>query len=76
MAKEKERSHRAKDFVLYIAIGVAVAGLAILIGWSRAKTGYPSANSLKWGAQAVTILLICWWAARAYKIRAYKKRTR
>jgi hypothetical protein len=76
MTKKGERSHRVRDFVLYILIGVAVASSAILIGWSQAKTGHPSNSSLKWGAHAVTILLVLWWAVRTYKIRGYKKRIR
>ena len=39
MPKLNRRSHRVRDSFLYILIGVAVAGLAILLGIHGAKTG-------------------------------------
>ena len=74
MTKQKVRARRVRDFLLYIVIGVAIAGLALLIGWGQATTGHPSANSLKWGGRAVALILVVWSAVGAYKIRQYKKR--
>ena len=74
MTKQKERARRVRDVVLYLVTGVAIAGLALLIGWGQATTGHPSASSLKWGGLTLAILLIMWWAVGAYKVPQYKKR--
>lgn len=74
MTKQKERTRRVRDFLVYVVIGVAIAGLALLMGWGQATTGHPSASSLKWGGCAVTLILVMWRAFGAYKVRRYKKR--
>ena len=45
MPKLNHRSHRVRDFLLYIAIGLAIAGLAILAGIHRLKSRDNNNNS-------------------------------
>jgi hypothetical protein len=80
MAKQKEGTRRVRDrvrdFVVYVVISAAIAASAIVIGWSQATTGHPSASSLKWCGRAVAVVSILWWAVSAYKLRRYKLRRR
>jgi cation transport ATPase len=67
MARHQERSHRIRDFLLYIAIGVLVVVLIGLLGVHQAKTGQKPEVLLKWIGFAVMTLLVFWWAIRAYR---------
>jgi hypothetical protein len=67
MERRKERSHRLRDFLLYIAIGTSLAVLAIILGVHQAKTGQKPEVFLKWIGFAVMTLLVFWWAIRAYR---------
>lgn len=60
-ARHQERSHRVRDFLLYIAVGTSLAVLAITLGVHQAKTGQKPEASLKWIGFAVMSLLIFWW---------------
>jgi heme A synthase len=48
MPKLNRRSHRLRDFSLYILIAVAFAGLSILLGMHAAKTGQRPDIAFKW----------------------------
>jgi hypothetical protein len=67
MARRQERSHRIRDFLLYIGIGALLAVLAITLGVHQAKTGQKPEVLLKWVGFAVMTLLIFWWAVLAYR---------
>ena len=61
----KNRSHRVRDFFLYIVIGVAVATLAALLGVHQAKTGQRPDLVFKWIAFAVNTAFVFGSALRA-----------
>jgi hypothetical protein len=65
--RHQERSHRVRDFLLYIAVGTSLAVLAITLGVHQAKTGQKPEASLKWIGFAVMSLLIFWWTIRMYR---------
>lgn len=67
MARPQKRSHRMLDFLIYIAIGTLLAGLAIALGIHQAKTGQRAIGHLKWIGFAIMTLLVFWWTIRAYK---------
>ncbi len=67
MAQHQVRSHRVRDFLLYIAIGMLLAVLAITLGVHQAKTGQKPEALLKWIGFGVMTLLVFWWAIRAYR---------
>jgi|HubBroStandDraft_4_1064222.scaffolds.fasta_scaffold34875_1 hypothetical protein len=54
----KNRSHRVRDFFLYIVIGVFVAALAILLGVHQAKTGQRPDLAFKWIAFALNTAFV------------------
>ena len=58
MPRLKNRSHRVRDFFLYIVIGVAVAALAILLGVHQAKTGQRPDLAFKWIAFALNTAFV------------------
>jgi len=66
-SKGQERSHRLRDFLLYIAIGTSLAVLAIILGVHQAKTGQKPEVLLKWIGFAVMTLLVFWWAIRTHR---------
>lgn len=58
MPTQENRSHRVRDFFLYIVIGVAVVAVAILLGVHQAKTGQPSDVPFKWIAFALNTAFV------------------
>src|SRR5438034_7737754 len=66
MTKHKEPSHRLRDFLLYIAIGVSIAASVILLGVHLAKTGQKPEAGTKWIGFFILTLLLFWWTIRAY----------
>jgi hypothetical protein len=65
MPKLKRRSHRLRDFFLYILIAVAVAGLAILLGVHAAKTGQRP-DRLASVSGFVLVTLVSAWASFSF----------
>ena len=66
-AHPQQRSHRIRDFLIYIGVGVSVAILAISLGIAQAKSGDRSApDLLKWVGFSVMTLLIFSWGLRQY----------
>jgi|SRR6185312_13171853 cation transport ATPase len=65
MPKPKNRSHRVRDFFLYIAIGVAFAALAIVLGVRQAKTGQRADLAFKWIAFALNTACVFGTSIRA-----------
>jgi hypothetical protein len=61
----ENRSHRVRDFFLYIVIGVAVAALAILLGAHQAKTGQRPDLTFKWIAFALNTAFVFGSSVRA-----------
>jgi len=66
MTKHKEPSHRLRDFLLYIAIGVSIAASVILLGVHLAKTWQKPEAGTKWIGFFILTLLLFWWTIRAY----------
>ena len=66
------RSHRLRDFSLYILIAVAVAGFAILLGVHSAKTGQQPDVAFKWPGFALNTLFVFGSSLRA--VRPFLKR--
>ncbi len=66
------RSHRLRDFSLYVVIAVAVAGLAILIGVHSAKTGQRPDIAFKWPGFALNTVFVFGWSLIA--VRRFLKR--
>jgi|SRR5579862_7271850 len=66
------RSHRLRDFSLYILIAVAVAGFAILLGVHSAKTGQQPDVTFKWAGFALNTLFVFGSSLRA--VRPFLKR--
>jgi len=66
------RSHRLRDFSLYILIAVAVAGFAILLGVHSAKTGQQPDVAFKWPGFALNTLFVFGSSLRA--VRRFLKR--
>lgn len=66
------RSHRLRDFSLYVLIAVAVAGLAILIGVHSAKTGQQPDVVFKWVGLALNTVFVFGCSLRA--VRPFLKR--
>jgi LPXTG-motif cell wall-anchored protein len=67
VAQHQEHSQGIRDFLLYIAVGVSVAVLAVTLGVYQAKTGDQPADLLKWVGFAVMTLLVFLWAIRRYR---------
>jgi len=67
MVQQNRQSHRLRDFILYLALAVAVAGLAILLGVYQAKTGRSSQFSLKWVGFALMTVLVFYRTVRTYR---------
>jgi cation transport ATPase len=65
--KPSKRSHRLRDFAVYVAISVCIVVLIGLLAVHQAKTGQKPGALLKWIGFAVMTLLIFWWAIRAYR---------
>jgi hypothetical protein len=65
MRRLKNRSHRVRDFFLYIVIGVAFAGLAIVLGVHQAKTGQRPDLAFKWIAFALNTAFVFGSSVRA-----------
>ncbi len=68
----KRRSHRLRDFSLYVVIAVAVAGLAILIGVNSAKAGQQPDVVFKWVGFALNTVFVFGCSLRA--VRPFLKR--
>jgi uncharacterized membrane protein len=67
MAQPQKRSHKVRDFLLYIAIAVSLVALVGLLGVHQAKTGQKPEVLLKWIGFAVLTVLVFWWVIRAYR---------
>ncbi len=65
--QQNRQSHRLRDFILYLALAVALAGLAILLGVYQAKTGRSSQASLKWVGFVLMTVLAFYWTVRSYR---------
>jgi uncharacterized membrane protein len=61
-------THRIRDFVLYCAIGIALAALAIGIGFYQAKTGSEARGlPTRWFGLLIMTALLVRFAYRAFK---------
>jgi hypothetical protein len=58
--------HRVKDFLLYISIGVTLAGGAIGLGVYEAMTGGTPRDGLKWVSFAIMTFLVFFWLVRSH----------
>jgi hypothetical protein len=67
MPQQQERSHRIRDFLIYVAIGTALAVFAITLGVHQAKTAQRPEGLLKWIGFGVMTSLVFWWTIRAYR---------
>jgi hypothetical protein len=67
MAQPQKRSHKVRDFLLYVAIAVSIVVLAGLLGVHQAKTGQKPEILLEWIGFAVLTVLVFWWVIRAYR---------
>src|SRR6266550_4768616 len=67
MAEHQDRSHRLRDFLVYIAVGTSIAVLAVTLGVYQAKTGDKPEVLLKWVGFAIMTMLVFLWAIRTYR---------
>ncbi len=67
MPKLDRRPHRLRDFSLYILIGVAVAGFAILLGVHSAKTAQRPELVFKWVGFVLNTLFVFGSSLRAVR---------
>lgn len=68
--RRDQGSHRLRDVLLYVIIGLSIGVMAFTLGVYQAETSRRPENLLKWAGFSIMTLLVFSWAVREHRPRS------